>query len=136
MEDERLQIEELKLEWKEKLAELQRKEQEFDEKVVLAKSNMNEVVFQKGLSELLKKHNEELKYELRQHVDKEMVKDETEHIREECNQQVLVYCLCAVDRYKYECIGPLRWWNSGNITTKGSVYRPTKTISCRKNATL
>merc|ERR1712154_173030 len=54
MELEKQEIEQLKLEWNEKIEELKNREAEFDEKVVLAKTNMNEVVFQKGLSDFLK----------------------------------------------------------------------------------
>merc|ERR1712228_1013493 len=71
MEQEKEEIEDLKNEWRQKLKELEEKELEFDEKVVLAKTNMNEVVFQKGLNEFIKNHKEELKYELREEVDEE-----------------------------------------------------------------
>ena len=69
MEEERRAIEAKKVEWNEKLLSLEKQEAEFDEKVVLARSNMNEVVFQKGLTELLKEHRAEMAHELREQVD-------------------------------------------------------------------
>ena len=48
---ERAEIEALKEEWRHKLEALEQRAAELDEKVVLAASNMNEVVFQKGLRE-------------------------------------------------------------------------------------
>ena len=88
MEEERQEIEELKSEWKNKLADLEKRESEFDEKVEVAKTNMNEVVFQKGLAEYLKTHQEETKHELRQEVEKEAIQEKTEEIRNECSEQI------------------------------------------------
>merc|ERR1712222_42176 len=88
MEEEKEEIEELKQEWKRKLAALEEKELEFDEKVVLAKTNMNEVVFQKGLNDFIRAHKDELKFELREECEDEVIKEKVDECKEECDAQL------------------------------------------------
>merc|ERR1712233_121323 len=75
-------------EWRQKLKDLEEKELEFDEKVVLAKTNMNEVVFQKGLNEFIKNHKDELKFELREEVEEEALKEKIDEVKEECDAEL------------------------------------------------
>jgi len=88
MEQERAEIEEQRAEWQSKLDELEKREEEFDQQVEIAKENMNEAVFQKGVAEYMELHKNELMEDLRAKVEVEMIREESGAIREECETQI------------------------------------------------
>merc|ERR1712032_967262 len=88
LKEREIMEEELKREANDRLAALKRRELEFDEKVVLARTNMSEVVFQKGLSHFIAQHRDELKFELRDECYDEAMREKIDEAKEECAAQL------------------------------------------------